>query len=393
MTNPVASGSVRPSIDIFEAAANLRNELSCEIDGVTYPISPVAEGYLAIARSQVEHHLSATANALGAGRTVVVVHDYPAGVFPVSGLVDAHYSMTSRSSVGTQLEFLVPKSFEKRREDLLQRRLERSVEPSSRRRQFIHAVGIRADRPDVLLKDLREIEDVLGRLECLVMSEWAREVVWRQLDCEESSGFTLEVVRYDYGDFNQNIRRVDRVLRDLQNGGIERVGLLIEGNPDTYDVLDGLSLASRQISVRPSLPIGLGLALELSPLFVNDPFGSGHAFFSGLPSRHGRTQNEFLSEVLQYLEAGITCVVVEMVVGELSLLISAMRASGRDQTMVMLSDMYSPAAAVRILPVGDQDFTESAIDRGKLATVLITSKELLPDGVRPTSLADGTCVI
>ncbi|MFI1996874.1 hypothetical protein [Actinoplanes sp. NPDC020271] len=392
MTHLIPPGSVRPSFDIFQAAADLRHELSCEIDGVTYPISPVAEGYLAISRHRTEH-LSATAHALRAGRTVVVVHGDRADVLPFSETVEAHYSMTASPAIGRHLEFLVPKSFEKHRADLLQRRLETGVELGNCRRQVIHAVGIRADRPDVLLRDLWEMENSLGRPECLVMSEWARDVIWREADCAETSGFKVEAVQYDYTDFNQNIRRVDQVLRDLQRSGIERVGLLVEGNPDTLDVLDGLSLAHRQISVRPNLPIGLGVALELSPLFLDDPFGDGHAFFSGLPLRHGRSHDEFFSEVLRYLEAGITCVVVEMVVGELSLLISAMHASGRDQEMIMLSDMYSPSAAVRILPIGNPGFAVSGVDRGTLATVLITNKELLPDGVRPTSLPDGTRVI
>ncbi|MGW2183410.1 hypothetical protein ACWCXX_36315 [Streptomyces sp. NPDC001732] len=183
---------------------------------------------------------------------------------------------------------------------------------------------------------------------------------------EQRHAATLEASRH----------HVARLFRHEK--GIGRVGLLIEGNPDAYDVLDGLPVTNREIRVTPGVPIGLLAASRNADRFRTDPFARSFAYFSGLHSRHKLPAEQFLGELTCYLTAGITCVLVEMYKGDVELALRAARLSGRPATAVLMSDYFSGSENTLVLNRPDAEAAHRAAEatRGGLCTMLITNEEL-----------------
>jgi hypothetical protein len=354
--------------NIFTAAAVLRHELVTEIRGERYPISPVATGYLAMMPTRACDDFSVVLHSLAAGRTVVLTGDQDRLAATAAATTGA-----IRLSIGelerADLEFLVPPRYLSRRIQEIAGRVVRCGRAGSAEVQEIRAIGVAALPRSTAFADAADLAHALVGATHVVMSEWTYRRTWLQLANPPAA--IVHTVPYTYRDFDRNILAVDKVLRQLQATGVLHVVLLVEGNPDTYDVLDGLSLDRRTITVVPGVPNGLRAALDLSPLFPAHPLRR-YAYLSGLPSRHQQSRMDLLSELSCCLAAGVTCILVEMVAGDLEVVLDVARMFGRPCTVAMMSDFYTDRATARILMNGTEPAPESAtLDRGEVATVLV----------------------
>ncbi|MGW0764030.1 hypothetical protein [Streptomyces sp. NPDC002676] len=357
---------------VFRAAAAVRHQTVLTVAGERHPVSPVSGGFVALRTRGFEQDLTASLGVLGWGRPVAFVGDQWGLARFAAAATDSDLLEAPPTSGPTEVSFVVPDAFLSRREAAIQRRLQRCRPRPRGAVQTVHAVGVGpwtvTDTGDVV-RALEGVEDV-------VMSDWTYANTLPLLPNHDR--LTAHVLPYEFGDFDANIHHVDDALRDLHEKGVHHVGLLIEGNPDTYDVLDGLPLTNREIQVTPGVPIGLLAASRNAARFRTDPFERSFAYFSGLHSRHKLPAEQFLGELTCYLAAGITCVLVEMYKGDVELALRAMRLSGRPATALLMSDYFSGSENTLVLNQPDVEAARSAVEatRGGLCTMLITDEDL-----------------
>ncbi|MEU4550467.1 hypothetical protein [Micromonospora violae] len=314
--------------------------------------------------------------ALGWGRPVALVRDtHQVGHFAAAATESEHLDGSEQgvavdpsASPGSATTFVLPPLFRRRRTRAIATRVARCRPFSIGPIQQVHAVGV-GPWVDERAKDLLPAADV-------VMTDWTYVNTFARIS--GAGEVTPHVVPYQFDDFDANIESVDSILRDLQEKGVTRATLLIEGNPDTYDVLDGLSLQGRLVTVTPGVPIGLLAVNSVGHYFARDPLQDSFAYFSGLHSRHRTPPEQFLGELTCYLAAGVSCVLVEMFRGDVDLALRAMELAGGAVTAVLMSDFFSESAHETIVTSGSGDDVRRALEttRGRLTTMLITKERL-----------------
>lgn len=369
LKNSVAT-PVLVGMDIFRAAVEVRGEISLDVARENHPVSPVASGFVAVRPRGFEHDMTPALGALGWGRPVAFLDD-ACGLAAFTAAATESELLETSGVESPNVAFVIPSLFRTRRAAAIERRLERCRPSSDLPAQTVHAVGVgpwTADAPDEVLAALDGVTD-------LVMTDWTHRTTFARLP--GNSRFTAHVLPYSFGDFEQNIDRVDAMLRRLQAAGHRRVGLLVEGNPDTYDVLDGLSLADREVRVTPGVPIGLLAAWGVAERFQQDPFAHSFAYLSGLHGRHKLPAEQFLGELTSYLSAGVTCVLVEMYKGDVELALRAIDLCGRPKSAALMSNHFSDEEQTVFLRT-PQDGRSRAAEaaRGSLSTMLIADGEL-----------------
>ncbi|MFE0646228.1 hypothetical protein ACFW2Y_32180 [Streptomyces sp. NPDC058877] len=363
---------------VFRAAADVRHLQSVKVAGETHPLSPVSSGFVTIRPQGFKEDMTAALGALGWGRPVAFVEDACGLAEFTAAATESEYLPAAEDSA-EPIAFVVPTLFRNRRAASIARRLDRLgtiTRPLSTpgrqgigcrsKSQSVQAVGVGPWTLDVG-------EDALGPLAAgwhVVMTDWTHRHTFTRIPGHER--FVPHVLPYRYGDFDQNIDQVDEALRELHAAGHNHVGLLVEGNPDTYDVLDGLPLSDREVHVTPGIPIGLLAAAQTARHFRNDPFARSFAYLSGLHGRHSLPPQQFLGELTSYLAAGITCVLVEMHKGDVDLALEAVRLCGKEKSVVLMSDYFSSEEETFFLHGTPEGLREGLpADRGGLSSLLI----------------------
>jgi hypothetical protein len=368
--------------EVFRAAAALRQQLTWRVAGHRYPISPVSEGFLVIRPGRYERDAALLRAATRCVRPVALVDD-ESGRVAAAAVAAGCLLLVPPPDAGTQdrppVTFAIPPGFREHRAAATARRLRHASRWTTPARhappQQILAVGV----GPWLAADPSGARAALASVPAIVMSDWTNRNTYPLLGLPAQ--VRTHALEYRFADFEANMVAADRALRALQRDGTTTVGLLIEGNPDTYDILDGLSLVGRSVDVVPGTPIGLFAAGQMSALFRVDPLASRLAYLSGLHSRHGTTPKLFAQELGWYLAAGVTCVLVEMHIGDLDLALRVAAGASRPKTVALISDFYSEAAQLQVLT---WPFPVNALDRmnacrGALATVLITDAPVRPE--------------
>ncbi|AZM56968.1 hypothetical protein DMA15_34005 [Streptomyces sp. WAC 01529] len=381
-----ASGTRTPLVgmEVFRAAADVRHLNSVDVAGETHPLSPVSSGFVTLRPRGFKEDMTAVLGALGWGRPVAFVEDACGLAEFTAAATESEYLPAVEGSA-EPVAFVVPTLFRNRRAGSIERRLTkrsatalplpcaaapREAAPRDAahlsKPQRVRAVGVGPWTP-------AGGEEALGSLDTgcpVVMTDWTYRHTFTRTPGHER--FRPHVLPYRYGDFDQNIDQVDEALSELHAAGHDRVGLLVEGNPDTYDVLDGLPLTGREIHVTPGIPIGLLAAAQTARYFWEDPFDRSFAYLSGLHGRHSLPPQQFLGELTSYLSAGITCVLVEMHKGDVELALEAVRLCGQEKSAVLMSNHFSSEEETVFLP-GTPEGLRAGLpaDRGGLSTLLI----------------------
>ncbi|MEV4258014.1 SAM-dependent methyltransferase, partial [Spirillospora sp. NPDC049652] len=232
--------------------------------------------------------------------------------------------------------------------------------------QHLTAVGV-GPRPFASPAELRALVE---RADAVVATDWTyAHTLPRLLGTPSRPGPRHRSVPYDSADYDATIREVGAALNGLQDEGARDVVLLVEGNPDTYDILDGVRLDRRRLDVLPGVPIALVAAGE-----AGAPAAPARlAYLSGLPHRHGQTRRQLRAELELYVHAGITCVLVEMTYGDLDLAVQVAGRSPVPKTLVLLSDAYTPQARRLVTTSRSAAGTRAMLERarGTLSTLAI----------------------
>ncbi|WP_405705365.1 hypothetical protein OG264_01805 [Streptomyces xanthophaeus] len=392
-----ASGTRTPLVgmEVFRAAADMRHLHSVDVAGETHPLSPVSSGFVTIRPRSFKEDMTAALGALGWGRPVAFVED-ACGLAEFTAAATESEYLPAAEEGSEPVAFVVPTLFRSRRAGSIERRLAKRSEtavPPQRRHQDSHQpphqpphaapAAPRDARHPSKVQRVRAVgvgpwtpaggEEALGPLDVgcpVVMTDWTYRHTFTRTPGHER--FLPHVLPYRYGDFDQNIDQVDEALSELHAAGHDRVGLLVEGNPDTYDVLDGLPLTGREIHVTPGIPIGLLAAAQTARHFREDPFARSFAYLSGLHGRHSLPPQQFLGELTSYLSAGITCVLVEMHMGDVELALEAVRLCGQEKSVVLMSNHFSSEEETVFLHGTPEGLREGLpADRGGLSTLLI----------------------
>ncbi len=213
----------------------------------------------------------------------------------------------------------------------------------------------------------------LARVGAVVATDWTFDTTLPAAGLRLPAAATRHVVPYDITDYDRTIRGFDTALTALQRAGVDEVALLIEGNPDTLDVLDGVGLTRRTVELVPGVPVAVAAAREVTAHLRPHPFGSGLAYLSGLPARHGQSQAQLLAELSCYLAGGLACVLVEMTFSDLASAVEAIRRAPVPKTVVVLADYSSRSARVRVAHARSTEDVRAVIARGRgvLSTVLV----------------------
>ncbi|WP_158587938.1 SAM-dependent methyltransferase [Actinomadura logoneensis] len=348
---------------LFHGAALVRDRVSLTIDGERYAVSPVSAGFVALGAEAFPRAREVAAAALRLGRPVALIGDLAGTALALAGNAGTRWVHSPEPG---EAHFLLPASFVRDRARMLRRRLTWERARPDAPPQRLTAVGV-GPRPFVSPAELRAL---VGRAEAVVATDWTyAHTLPRLLGTPSPPGPRHRPVPYDSADYDATIREVGAALDALRDEGVRDVVLLVEGNPDTYDVLDGVRLDRRRLDVLPGVPIALVAAGEAGAPAAPARF----AYLSGLPHRHGQTRRRLRAELELYLRAGITCVLVEMTYGDLDLAVQVAARSPLPKTLVLLSDAYTPHARRLVTTSRSATGTRAMLERarGTLSTLAV----------------------
>jgi len=180
------------------------------------------------------------------------------------------------------------------------------------------------------------------------------------------------ILPYTYGDFDRNIRLVDGQLAVLSRLGIKNVTVLIEGNPQIYDVPNKLSNKHRNFYYEIYLPIGIAISHYLEEKYCTNFMNPSHVYFTGFNERHGRTRESLITEIVDYTNTDVTCVIVEMYAGSIELVLSAIRESGLQKSIFVVSNAFTSKQSIYLLSSScEEDLSTLDVIKGELTTLII----------------------
>jgi hypothetical protein len=237
--------------------------------------------------------------------------------------------------------------------------------------QTVRFVGV-GPTPELLtLKVIATIE----RTEHVVLFDRTLENIVTDINF---SGYKY-VLPFVYEDFASNLLTLNLMLATLQAGGITEVTVLIEGNPEIYDVAEGLSMVRRRFVYEVSMPLVIlgceWLEREYGVHFIQP----GYILTSGFNVRQGITTAELQKELMTYLETDLTFMVMEMYCGDIPLVLAQLRQAKRGKSVFILMNMFSPQQRVYFLPfcsLHQADWIERI--KGKFTTIVVIDDERLP---------------
>lgn len=182
----------------------------------------------------------------------------------------------------------------------------------------------------------------------------------------------IYVLPYIYEDFDRNIMLVDGQLAVLDRLGIKNVTVLIEGNPQIYDVPNKLSSNQRNFHYEVFLPIGIAISHYLEEKYHTGFMNPSHVYFTGFNERHGKTKEALVAEIEDYMKTDTTCVIVEMYAGSIELVLSAIRRADIEKSIFVVSNAFTPTQSIYFLPSSCKN-DSSILDavKGELTTLVI----------------------
>jgi hypothetical protein len=351
-------------ITLFRAGVEVRDQVTVNVHGCRHAVSPLSAGFVALCAERLVTDYPVASGALRLDRPVALVGDAASAAAALAAETGSHWL---RARKHREVHFLMPLGFVRHRTASIRRRQPDGQPPVGRPHQRVSAVGV---GPRLFGTDTA-VRAVLSGVEAVVATDWTYANTLGVVPLPQ--GVIRQVVPYDITDYDLTISGFNATLTELQQVGVRNVALLIEGNPDTLDVLDGICLAGRALHVVPGVPIAVAAAWDVGNGVVPHPFGSGLAYLSGLPRRHEQTQAQFLAELSCYLSSGVACVLVEMTFSDLGIALEAIRLAPTPKTLVLLTDFYSPAARLLVVPAAATNEVRAVIEqgRGRLSTLLV----------------------
>lgn len=189
---------------------------------------------------------------------------------------------------------------------------------------------------------------------------------------------SLHLLEYYYEDFSPNILKVNNSLASLHQSGILNVSVLIEGNPEIYDLPECLSSVRRNFIFHPSSPlVFLGCQWVENQYQINITNPS-FILMSGFSARHGVISKQLIEELDLYMDTDLTFMVMEMYCGDIPLVLSRVKQSTRPKSVIILTNMYSSLQKVYFLPYNKLNLIEWVENiKGKFTTLVVVDEERL----------------
>ena len=192
----------------------------------------------------------------------------------------------------------------------------------------------------------------------------------------------LHLLDYDWERYELNIERVDEKLALLHIDGYYDVSLIVEGNPEVYDLLSYLSLAGREYHFESIAPTVVLCCKWIARQFGLDVSYPSYVIVSGYNARHGITTQHLALEMDAYMTLDLTCLIIEVYSGDLPVLLRCVKAAQRPKSIFIMMNMFSPQQQIFILTSQDLDNIEWAIDwvekiKGKFTSLAVVDEERL----------------
>ncbi len=181
----------------------------------------------------------------------------------------------------------------------------------------------------------------------------------------------IHVVPYHYTDFTQSIDMIVDLVTELSQRAASSVAIVVEGNPEIFDLAPRLSQLTTRLVVVPARPIALQAVERAAALLGRPLIGASYAMTSGIPSRHPDLRDGLRREMLDYVIAGLGCLLLEMCSGDRELIAEWLAAAGPGHVVAVFSDMFSPAERIEIMD--SPQFARAVLDEpGRWGTQLVT---------------------
>ena len=188
----------------------------------------------------------------------------------------------------------------------------------------------------------------------------------------------IHLVEYDWERYQVNIDRINQKLRQLHIQGYYDVVLVVEGNPEVYDLLAYLESDQRIYRFEVVAPMVVLCCAWITQHFGIDVTELGYVILSSHHMRHGMAVQHLASELEAYLHLDITCLVIELYSGNLPLIFKQAFASERLKTIIIMINMFTPEQQIFTLSSKtNQSIKWVEHIKGQFTNIAIVDQELL----------------
>lgn len=271
----------------------------------------------------------------------------------------------------SQVIAIIPHGFLRRRA-VMQRAQERMVLQAGQDTlptQSVHIIGIGPSRAMLT----RRAAQLISRAALVVTFDFVYEVI-NHLPLEGD----LVVLDYDWKTYPINIDRMDQCLALLHVEGHNDVTVVVEGNPEVYDLLAFLSLAGRDYRfevIAPAVTLCCAWLTEHYGFDITDP---SYVIVSGYNARLGITTAQLALELDAYLRLELTCLVIELYSGDLPLVFQRVQRAPRPKYIVVMMNVFTPDQQMFVVAAAGMNVVEWAERiKGKFTSFAIVDAERL----------------
>lgn len=231
-----------------------------------------------------------------------------------------------------------------------------SLDPRCRTRsQHIHVIGLEPSRAMIHDSTLR----ALHQSSTIVSFAFVMDMLADQhLDAQ------IELVPYDWQTYANNIASVHRHLIHLQAKGVDSLTLLVEGNPEVYDLLPYLIHPGRSFSYTGVLPSAIICANHIGQrvgLALTEP---GYAVLSCYSARHHSSIATLSHELRGYMDSPLHSFIIELYSGDFPLILRCIQDATRPKCLLVMSDIFTERE--RVIALASDELTYlSWLDKSK----------------------------
>ena len=188
----------------------------------------------------------------------------------------------------------------------------------------------------------------------------------------------LHILEYDWEKYQVNIDRINQKLSQLHIQGYYDITLIVEGNPEVYDLLSYLGLAYRSYRFEVIAPAVVLCCAWITQHYGIDITKPSYVIISGYHARHGITTQHLALELEAYLRLDITCLIIELYSGDLPLIFKQVFVAKRPKTIVMMMNMFTDEQQIFMLSGKDiQRVAWAERIKGKFTSIAIVDQERL----------------
>lgn len=179
---------------------------------------------------------------------------------------------------------------------------------------------------------------------------------------------------YVYDRFDESIEAALSAVVKAGDSSGSKIAVVVEGNPEVFDVGPSLVRAGWSVVVVPAMPISVesaAILLRSEGIELRD-----HAVVSGLVHRHPSGKRGWLFELGEYMKLKIPCVLVEMFPADLNDLGELLDSVDGEVRVIGMINMFTDAETVwEFSKAGFADGLYSgAIQRGDLMSILLIAE-------------------